>query len=154
MSSIKTSQIVLTPEGKKFAEQIKRLAKTSVAVGFSDSSIVYDNGSSLVEVATENELGSSTRPARPFMKQSWKNGNTKLANASATVCESIADGGNAATALDQLGRFGKEVVQNEISTGHFAANSEATIKRKGSNRPLIDTGLMLNSVNYKVREGN
>ena len=35
--------------------------------------------------------------------------------------------------------------------GGFAPNAESTIKKKGSDQPLIDTGYMRQSVNYVVK---
>jgi hypothetical protein len=43
-------------------------------------------------------------------------------------------------------------VKNKVVTGPFEPNKPATIARKGSDRPLIDTAQLLNSITYVVRK--
>ena len=54
--------------------------------------------------------------------------------------------------LNAIGVFQKGLVQNEIVDGEFVPNAPSTIKRKGSDRPLIDTGKMRQSVNYVIKK--
>ena len=53
-------------------------------------------------------------------------------------------------ALGQLGEMAKGDVQAEIKSGDFTPLKEATIKRKGSSRPLIDTGQMVQSMQWEL----
>jgi len=57
----------LTPEGKRYMEQLKRLTELQVHVGFQSGDDPYEDGTDLVSVAAYNEFGSSSTPARPFM---------------------------------------------------------------------------------------
>jgi|GEM_PF-461673 len=41
-------------------------------------------------------------------------------------------------------------IKNQIVKGSFVPNSPATIIRKGSTRPLVDTGNLLQSVHFSV----
>ena len=55
----------LTPEGKRYFAELKKLAEMEVVVGFQSDGADYEGGASVAEVAAYNELGSSdTRPAR------------------------------------------------------------------------------------------
>lgn len=141
----------MTPEGKKYMKQLKQLAELEVCVGYQDGE-TYDDGTSLAEVAAYNELGSSTSPARPFMRQSFENHESELQKACDDVNATLSKGGTAEQALNRLGTFCKGLVQEEIVEGGFAPNAESTIKQKGSAQPLIDSGLMRQSVNYVVRK--
>lgn len=141
----------MTPEGKRYMKQLKELADLEVCVGYQDGE-TYDDGTSLAEVAAYNELGSSTSPARPFMRQSFENHGSELQKACDNVNAVLAKGGTAEQALNTLGVFCKGLVQEEIVEGGFAPNAESTIKQKGSAQPLIDSGLMRQSVNYVVRK--
>ena len=58
---------------------------------------------------------------------------------------------SAEQALADLGVTVKGIVQEEIVEGDFAPNATSTIKKKGSERPLIDTGHMRQSVNYVIK---
>lgn len=140
----------LTPEGKRYVEELKKLERLEVQVGYWRGKNFEDNGADLVDVALYNELGTSTSPARPFMKQSFENHEDDLQNACDEVNAELSRGGTAVQALENLGTFGKALVQQEIIDGEFEPNSAATINKKKSERPLIDTGTMRQSVDFKV----
>lgn len=142
----------LTPEGKKYFKELEQLAKMEVQVGFQADSGSYENGATLAEVAAYNELGTSSTPARPFMRKSFENHEKELQNACDQVNKTLAKGGTTQQALDELGAFVKGLVQEEIVSGDFAPNAESTIAKKGSEQPLIDTGFMRQSVNYQVKQ--
>lgn len=142
----------LTPEGKKYFKELEQLAKMEVQVGFQADSGNYENGATLAEVAAYNELGTSSTPARPFMRKSFENHEKELQNACDQVNKTLVKGGTTQQALDELGAFVKGLVQEEIVNGDFAPNAESTIAKKGSERPLIDTGFMRQSVNYQVKQ--
>jgi len=142
----------LTPEGKKYFKELEQLAKMEVQVGFQTDSGSYENGATLAEVAAYNELGTSSTPARPFMRKSFENHEKELQNACDQVNKTLAKGGTTQQALDELGAFVKGLVQEEIVSGDFAPNADSTIAKKGSDKPLIDTGFMRQSVNYQVKQ--
>lgn len=144
----------MTPEGKRYFKQLQKLADLEVQVGFQGDQS-YEDGTSLVEVAAYNEFGSSDTPERPFMRQSFENHESELKAACDLVNQALANGGALDNALDKLGVSAKALVQEEIVNGGFAPNAESTIKKKGSEQPLIDSGTMRQSVNYviKRREG-
>lgn len=142
----------LTPEGKKYFKELEKLLNMEVKVGFQSGQATYEDGTDLVEVAAYNELGTSDTPARPFMKQSWENHEDRIRKASTQANKVVNDGGSAETALKQLGVFARGVVQDEIRSGKFEPNAESTIRRKGSNKPLIDTGFMRQNVNYVIEK--
>lgn len=141
----------LTPEGKRYFAELKKLAELEVQVGY-QADQTYEDGTSLAEIAAYNELGTSDTPARPFMRQSFEKHESELQAACDRVNATLSKGGTAEQALDQLGVFCKGLVQEEIVEGGFAPNTESTIKKKGSEQPLIDTGYMRQSVNYVVKK--
>ena len=48
--------------------------------------------------------------------------------------------------LKKTAVFMKGLVQETIKDGNFPANAPSTVKKKGSDKPLIDTGHMRQSV--------
>lgn len=142
----------LTPEGKRYFAELEKLAKLEVQVGFQEGES-SDDGISLAEIAAYNELGSSSIPARPFMRQSFENHGDELQAACDQVNVNLSNGSTAESALHELGVFVKGLVQSEIVDGGFAPNSAYTIAQKGSDTPLIDTGRMRQSVNFVIKEG-
>lgn len=143
----------MTPEGKKFLKELRKLESLEVQVGFQAGEATYDDtGADVAEIAAYNEFGSSGTPARPFMKQSFENHESELQKACDAANQTIAKGGTAEQALNKIGVFCKGLVQQEIVDGGFAPNAESTIAKKGSATPLVDTGLMRQSVNYVVKK--
>ena len=67
----------LTPEGRRYFEQLQKLSRLEVQVGFQEGQ-TYEDGTSLADVAAYNELGTSDSPARPFMRQSFENHEPEL----------------------------------------------------------------------------
>ena len=57
---------------------------------------------------------------------------------------------DAAKALVSMGQLIKRQIQQSIKDTNSPPNAPSTIRRKGFNKPLIDTGTMWNSVDYEV----
>ena len=62
------------------------------------------------------------------------------------------NGVSAEQVLKDIGIFQKDLIQDKIKEGDFAPNAESTVRKKGSSKPLIDTGRMRQSVNYQIRQ--
>ena len=57
--------------------------------------------------------------------------------------------------LKETGVFQVSLIQEKIENGSYEKNADATIERKGSDKPLIDTGRMRQSVHYVIeKKGN
>ena len=140
----------LTPEGKKYFRELKKMTDMDIQVGFQGDQ-KYEDGTSIAQVAAINEFGASDIPERPFMRQSFENHESELQAACDTAQRLVSSGGSAEQALQQIGVIAKGLVQDEIVNGGFAPNAESTIKKKGSEQPLIDTGTMRQSVNFVVK---
>lgn len=140
----------LTPEGKKYFRELKKMTDMEIQVGFQGDQ-KYEDGTSIAQVAAINEFGASDIPERPFMRQSFENHEGELQAACDAAQRLVSSGGSAEQALQQIGVIAKGLVQDEIVNGGFAPNAESTIKKKGSEQPLIDTGTMRQSVNFVVK---
>ena len=140
----------LTPEGKKYFRELKKMTDMEIQVGFQGDQ-KYEDGTSIAQVAAVNEFGASDIPERPFMRQSFENHEGELQAACDAAQRLVSSGGSAEQALQQIGEVAKGLVQDEIVNGGFAPNAESTIKKKGSEQPLIDTGTMRQSVNFVVK---
>ena len=79
----------LTPEGRRYFEQLQKLSRLEVQVGFQEGQ-TYEDGTSLADVAAYNELGTSDSPARPFMRQSFENHEPELKAACEQVNKTLA----------------------------------------------------------------
>ncbi len=144
-------EIKLTPEGKKFKKQLEELTKLEVAVGYQKGQDSED-GVDMADIALFNELGTVHIPSRPFIRDSLNNNKDKITQFMQKAAKGIANGASAEEVLKQIGVFQKGLIQKEITNGSFVPNSPATIKKKGSDKPLIDTGRMRQSVNFVIRK--
>jgi hypothetical protein len=142
----------LTADGKRIFGQIEELGKLAVYIGFQEG-VQYPDGTEVVDVAAWNELGTEYIPERPFLRMSVDDNEDKIATfMKKAAMEVINNGKTAQEVLKEVGAFQKGIVQQEIREGSFEPNSPATIKKKGSSKPLIDTGLMRQSVNFVIKE--
>lgn len=144
-------EIRLTPQGRQFQKELEELIKLEVAVGYQEG-LTYPDGTSVAEVAIYNDLGTVHSPSRPFMRDSINGHKQEIEQFMQRQAKGIANGKKAKDVLEQIGAFQTKLIQKEIVQGDFVPNSPATIRKKGSSTPLIDTGLMRQSVHFVVRE--
>lgn len=146
----------LTPEGVKFFKEIEKLRKLQVRVGYQQGKDFYDEDGKKVDVldvAMFNELGTSRTPSRPFMRNSVDNNADKISSFCKSRLQGIANGSkDAETVLKEIGAMQVGLVQATIKDGNFVPNAPSTIAKKGSDKPLIDTGQMRQSVHYVITE--
>ena len=146
----------ITPEGQRFFKEIEKLKKLQVRVGYQQGEDFYDEEGKKVDVldvAMFNELGTSRTPSRPFMRNSVDDNADKISNFCKSKLKGIANGSeNAEMVLKAIGAMQVGLVQKTIREGDFVPNAPSTIARKGSDKPLIDTGLMRQSVHYVITD--
>lgn len=144
----------ITAEGKQFFKQIEELKKLQVRIGYQQGAAQDDNGVDMVDIAMFNELGTARSPSRPFLRQSTDANKSNIEKFCKTQLQKLTQGGTAEEILNSIGVMQKGLIQDTItkSPSWAAPNADSTIKRKrkGSDVPLIDSGTMLQSVNYVV----
>ena len=145
-----------TPEGKRYMKELKELSELAVRVGYQrEQGAGFATGNDsfradLVDIAMWNELGTTNIPSRPFMRDSVDKHMTEINQMFEAQNDSLLNGSTARDILETVGLFAQDLMQTEIDQGDFIANSPFTIKKKGSDKPLIDTGTMKNSVHYWI----
>ncbi len=151
-----------TPEGERFMKELRELAGLEVRIGYQkkqgtgkqqdegDTSEKKKPPADLIDKAMWNEFGTEHIPSRPFMRDSVDKHISAIEHMLKAQEEAFLNGASARKVLEGVGLFQKDLVQTEIEQGDFAANAEATIKRKGSDKPLIDTSQMKDSVNFWI----
>lgn len=142
----------LTPDGIKFQKMLKELAEMEVRIGFQHGEVIEDDGTDICDIAAWNELGTENIPSRPFLRMSVDENVDKINNCLQEQKNALLSGKNAKQVLEQIGLFQKDLIQEKITEGSFVPNADYTIRRKGSSKPLIDTGLMRRSVNYVIKK--
>lgn len=142
--------------GKAKIERELRAARKLVAlVGIpSDAKRHEDNPNiGLAEIAFIMEKGSTVNniPPRPFMQQTRTMNEKKVAGLSKKYLSAISTGKmSALDAIKKLGASYEGAMKKIFIAGSFAPDAPATARRKKSSRPLIDTGLLRQSIKHKV----
>ena len=133
-------------------QMLKELGDLEVRVGFQHGKATEEDGTDICDIAAWNELGTEHIPSRPFIRQSVDNNEDKINSVLHTRVRALTKGESAEDALKKIGVFQKRLMQSEIKSGDFVPNSEATIRKKKSSQPLIDTGRMRKSVDYVIQK--
>ena len=146
-----------TMDGIRLKRLIKELQNFKVEVGYNEDSGSYpaeegDESITLANVAAWNEFGSERSPARPFMKQTVRDYKDQITKHANKALKKAINGGGAKEALNSIGAYTKGRMQKEIRDGDFAPNAPYTIAKKGSDKPLIDTGRMRQNIVYVIKE--
>ncbi|QDH17412.1 hypothetical protein [Swingsia samuiensis] len=109
-----------------------------------------DGNVPVAAVAIWNEFGTPTIPERPFMRQTIEKNKAQWPKLFAAALTQA--GGDFEAALDVVAERIVEQIQNEIKAFKEPPNAASTIKKKGFDNPLIDTGNMLRSVHYEIKD--
>ena len=105
----------------------------------------------LASIAGFNEFGTSDIPPRPFMAQTFDLNVFEVKTFIQNECGKIIDLKQTIPgALGRIGLFYQSKTQQQITEGKFAPNAPFTIKKKGSSKPLIDTGRLRQSISHEV----
>lgn len=121
----------------------------TLKVGFLES-VTYPSGVKVADVARYNEFGTAHIPARPFMTNTIIKNKDKWKRRFGIFLNQTND---LEASFNSLAVIIKSDIQREITDLRDPANSEKTIKQKGSSNPLINTGLMRRSVDFVVAKG-
>ena len=154
MISIKLNR--KNPGGLKgFSKRLEALAGKEVAVGFPRGGSGlgnphYKNGASILLVANNYGLGV---PRRAFMELAAEKIRKWFPEYMRTAMPD-AEAGNTDIhdVLETAGSVGADLVKEAIADGDWEENSEETKRKKGSDKPLIDTGAMRQAATWQVRD--
>ena len=104
----------------------------------------------LAVIAAIHEFGLGDMPQRSFLRSAYDENLPMIDKMIQRVANGAVFGLGTNAALNQLGNVVQGMVQRKIVDGPFVPNSAATIKRKKSSKPLIDTGHLRQSIRYVI----
>lgn len=146
---------------RELQRKLKGLAKAHVRVGvLSSKGGNASHGSagsiSMLELFAIHELGSPAAgiPARAPIRKTFIDKKQEAERITAKLAKKLlANQITHKSALETLGLWGVAQVKNTVQKGaHLTpALKPATVASKGSTRPLIDTGRMINAVQHEVK---
>lgn len=122
-----------------------------VNVGYPDGP--KEEGTSVAMIAAVHNFGVPEKgiPERPFMTQGIAHGRERFNALNRRNIPLVLQGQMTTDqALGQLGAMAVGAIQQEIKNGEFKALKQSTMDEKGSTRPLIDTGQMLQTTTFVI----
>lgn len=166
MGILKTAGTFIKGDYKESAETIwnlilgwKFFLENEVVVGIPEEFNVGEaNGFTSAGLLYFHEQGcpSHNIPPRPVLHPALAQADVKdqLETLMREAAEAALVDGEVQTAKDNFekaGMIGADACRAYILGGGLAPNAPSTIAKKGSSKPLIDTGAMFGSINYAVR---
>lgn len=131
--------------------QLEQLHDTEVVAGITNSAHV--GGQSVAEYAAYNEFGTSRIPARPFMRTAFDDNQQKLERMVLRAGREVVLGKiTGAQFFNGVGLQMQNVIKRQIRSNMDPRNAISTVKAKGSDHTLIDTGVMLSNVTFEIRK--
>lgn len=140
---------------RKLRKQLEKVGDLEVRIGIlgSEGGNSKKGDLSLVEIATVHEFGSPAAniPERSFLRSTLDREQRRITQMSARLAKAIVQHGvTVERALGVLGAFVQSKVKARIRSNIPPKLAPATIARKGSSVALIDTGQLINSIQWKV----
>ena len=122
----------------------------TLSVGFL-SEATYPDGTPVALVAAVQEFGAPSRgiPPRPFFRNMIAAKSPSWPKAVGDLL--VSNNYDAVKTLGQTGEGIKGQLQQSIVDTNSPPLAQSTIDRKGSSKPLVETGHLLNSVDYSVK---
>ncbi len=141
-------------EQERIEKLLQKMAKAPyVAVGILQDEAVADRFS-MVDLAMVHEFGSKDGhiPQRSFIRSTCDSKRNEHIKLSDILQSKILEGKlDIRQALGQLGEVVEKDMVQTINQGLSTSLQPATIKRKGSSKPLIDTGRLKGSIKHEIR---
>ena len=143
---------------KRIKRKVAFLDGKEIKAGVLSSAGTEQNGIPIAQVAKWNEYGTPSTPkrpwsvpARPFMAIScdehkgWKTETDK-------GVDRIYGGSEVMSQLNGIGQVMKKDIKDIIGQREkFKPLAQSTIRKKGHDIPLIDSGAMLDSIDFEVK---
>lgn len=145
--------------GQAVANRLRELqrrisANKEAAVGLpADAGKHPDADMSYAQLGAIHEFGAGPIPERSFLRVPLRAAQDELAKHFRQMMPMVAKGDmTMEQALNAIGARAASVSQEAIQAGISPPNTAETVARKGSSKPLMDTGALRRAITWVVRE--
>lgn len=136
---------------EKIIKNMKTLDKKVLKVGIQEGDMSADGKNTMAYIGSIHEYGVEHIPQRSFIRSTLDDNSSQIANLSGQLGAKIIEGKQTPEqALNLIGLKVAGMIQEKITDGNFTPLSPATVRAKGDNKPLIDTGRMRASIKHKL----
>ena len=153
-----TAKLRTNKTAAKFIKQMRKRigGDTDILVGVPKDTEPYttdDDGTiPVATVAAAHEFGNSQVPERSFLRSTFDEQQKKYIKMASKLFKKVVDGRMTTERIAGLiGSEAQDDVREKIDAIQTPPNSDATILKKGSSNPLVDTGHLKQSIRHEVR---
>lgn len=141
---------------KGFLERFRDIGKPKVYIGVPASKNgMHKGGINMATLLAIHVLGAPSRgiPQRDPLRPPLINNAQRYTDLMAQgIKNALADGTDPNVVYEKIGIVASNDVKDYFVSGNFKPLDQKTIDRKGSSKPLVDTGELRSSVTYEVRK--
>lgn len=150
-----TTKIKGQDKVNRLREILKKTPNAYVSIGVHPDAGNYDDGQSVIEVALWQEFGTEDIPSRSFIRSTVDENGAKFNQWREEMIENIVNKGwSVEKALEAIGFRIQVLIQNKIKSNVPPQLADSTAKAKVAKGrapvTLIDSGLLLRSITFKV----
>lgn len=142
--------------GDRFRQRLAELAAQAadgrglkVRVGIFENA-KYEDGTPVAAVAFWNEYGTAHIPPRPFFRNTVAAHKGEWPRQAAAVMQ--ANGGDVRQTLALMGEGVKGQIVETVQDFREPRNAPSTVRKKGFDKPLIDSGTLWRSIGSGIAE--
>lgn len=151
------SELEIVKRLKEVMKRAEQLNQLQLVAGIpNDETSREDSGEiTNAELGIIHEWGAPEKgiPERSFMRSTMSEEMENLGRLSKTQIALCLEGNTSPhDVFATIGAYLQGKIVDKITDGEFKPNNENTVKRKGSSKPLIDTGQLRGAITYEVRE--
>lgn len=138
-------------------DTLRNMNREKVMVGVpASSNTMHDGEINMATLAAVHEFGAPSRgiPERSFLRSAIIEGADKIADETAKGLRFYMQQGKEVDLVfyNRMGMFAANLVKAKMVNGPFTPLKDRTIERKGSSKPLIDTGALRQAITWVVEE--
>jgi len=122
-----------------------------------DGSENHSEGITVFQIGMIHEFGVPEKniPKRSFIRVPIENNIKEITKLIENNHKLVSENAmSAKVALDRIGIKAQNTIKESFRNNDWKPLKRATVKRKGSSRPLIDTGQLIGSISYIVEKEN
>mgnify|MGYP000849598978 CR=1 FL=1 len=141
---------------KGFLERFRGIGKPKVYIGVPASKNgMHEGGINMATLLAIHVLGAPSRgiPQRDPLRPPLMNNAQRYTDLMAQgIKNALANGTDPNIVYEKIGIVASNDVKDYFVSGSFKPLDQKTIDRKGSSKPLLDTGELRSSITYQVRK--
>ncbi|KOQ69981.1 hypothetical protein [Stenotrophomonas maltophilia] len=134
----------------QYLKQVDALDGRGVKVGIQSDAGSHE-GTSILDIAIYNELGTADIPARPFIRDFAQKKERTLGAVMDRMAAKVTQGVAVDAALSDLGQFAQDQQQAHVraSKSWAVPNAPSTVAQKGSDVPLVNHSVLVNAIRWE-----